>query len=228
MPQYTKPSLATWLGDRLHKALKLYFYNRNTGLHTQDPFAPLHAQLSTHFRHYRLRYGVRSRNLHSGWTEYQVRWWVMGSVKRFVKIFNSHSPSWFKEEWPLDLVYMDEAGKHITHLGEPDIVFYSTRLKAYVVMDFKTADDNGKYVNNGRPGDIKKWDKLLGYAYGAKQKLRLEYGWYMKPVYIAYVVFPRQKVRKGRMPNIEILTEYVRPQRLYRWKKRFLKRKAAS
>lgn len=222
MSRYKRPSLPTWLGDRLHKALKLYFYNLNTGLHQEDPFAPLHQQLSTHFRHFRARYGITGRNLHSGWTEKQVRWWVIGAVKRFLKFFASHNPSWFREEWPLDLIYMDEKGRRITHLGEPDIVLYSERKQAYFVMDFKTADDDGKYANKGRPGDVKKWDKLLGYAYGARQKLRLQYGKTMKPLYIAYVVFERAKVRKGRMPRMTIFREYVRPQRLYRWKKRFL------
>ena len=121
------------------------------------------------------------------------------------------------------MIYLDDGGKNIMHLGEPDLVLYSERRGAYLVLDFKTADCNDKYINQGRDSDRKKWDKLLGYSYGARQKLRHTTGWKMDKIYIAYVVFIRQKVRKGRMPPMTVLEQAVSERRLADWHKRFLR-----
>ena len=223
MARYKQPHLPAWLGDRLHKALKLYFYNLSSGLHQADPFAPLHAQLTTHFRHYRKRYGITKRNLNAGWTEKQVRWWVIGAVRRFLVFFEKEKVSWFREEWALDLIYLDDDGKHMTHLGEPDLVLYSQRRQRYMVLDFKTADDNDKYIHQGRDSDRKKWDKLLGYAYGARQKMRHSTGRKMDKITIGYVVFIRKKVRKERMPPMTVLEQSASRRRLENWHKRFLR-----
>lgn len=218
------PSLASWLGDRLHKALKLYFYNKRMKLHQQDPFALLEAQLQTHFSSFRRRYGLApTAPLLDGWTDKQVTDWVMGGVRRFVAFTEREQITWFIEEWPLDTIYLNDEGTVYTHLGEPDFIGYSKRRKTYLVLDYKTADHTDAYFADGRIHDPIKRDKLLGYAFGAKQKLKLERGRVMKPIRVGYAVFIRDKVRSGQMPKMVLVEEDASPRRLRRWLKRFLR-----
>ena len=219
------PSLASWLGDRLHKALKLYFYNKRMKLHQQDPYALLENQLKTHFQAFRRRYGIPANApLLDGWTEKQVTNWVLGGVRRFVAFTKREQITWFIEEWPLDTVYLNDEGTLYTHLGEPDFIGYSARRKTYLVLDYKTADHTDAYFRDGKIHDPDKRDKLLGYAFGAKQKLKLQEGKIMKPIRVGYAVFIREKVANATAaPKLVIVEEDASPRRLRRWLKRFLR-----
>lgn len=219
------PSLASWLGDRLHKALKLYFYNKRVGLHQQDPYALLENQMKTHFQTFRRRYNIAPQApLLDGWTEQQVINWVLGGVRTFVAFTKREKITWFIEEWPLDTIYLNDEGTLYTHLGEPDFIGYSERRKTYLVLDYKTADHTDAYFDEGRIHDPIKRDKLLGYAFGAKQKLKLQDGTIMKPIRVGYAVFIRDKVRAaGHAPKMVLVEEDASPRRLRRWLKRFLK-----
>lgn len=219
------PSLASWLGDRLHKALKLYFYNKRMNLHQQEPYALLENQLKTHIQAFRRRYNIAdTAPLLDGWTERQVINWVLGGVRTFVAFTVREKITWFIEEWPLDTIYLNDKGTLYTHLGEPDFIGYSERRKTYLVLDYKTADHTDAYFDNGRIHDPDKRDKLLGYAFGAKQKLKLQDGTIMKPIRVGYAVFIRDKVRgAGYAPKMVLVEEDASPRRLRRWLKRFLK-----
>jgi len=218
------PSLASWLGDRLHKALKLYFYNKRMKLHQQDPYALLEVQLKTHIQTFRRRYNIGpNAPLLDGWTEKQVTNWVMGGVRAFVAFTVRERITWFIEEMPLDTIYLNDDGSFYTHLGEPDFIGYSARRKTYLVLDYKTADHTDAYFDNGRIHDPIKRDKLLGYAFGAKQKLKLSEGLNLKPIRVGYAVFIRDKVgRAGDSPTMVLVEEDASPRRLRRWLKRFL------
>jgi hypothetical protein len=220
------PSLASWLGDRLHKALKLYFYNKRMNLHQQDPYALLENQLQSHIQVFRKRYQIGpTAPLLAGWTEKQVTNWVMGGVRTFVAFTEREQITWFIEEWQLDTIYLNDDGSIYTHLGEPDFIGYSERRKTYLVLDYKTADHTEAYFENGRIHDPVKRDKLLGYAFGAKQKLKLTEGKLMKPIRIGYAVFIRDKVRgAGYAPKMVLVEEDASPRRLRRWLKRFLQK----
>lgn len=218
------PSLASWLGDRLHKALKLYFYNKRMKLHQQDPYALLEVQIKTHLLTFRRRYNIKGHApLLDGWTEKQVIDWVMGGVRAFVAFTEREQITWFIEEMPLDTIYLNTDGSYYTHLGEPDFIGYSERRKTYLVLDYKTADHTDAYFAGGRIHDPIKRDKLLGYAFGAKQKLKLTEGRHLKPIRVGYAVFIRDKVRRtGDNPTMVLLEEDASPRRLRRWLKRFL------
>ena len=224
-PSGRMPSLASWLGDRLHKALKLYFYNKRHNLHQQDPFGLLEAQLKSHFVAFRRRYKIAPRAaLLDGWTEKQVINWVLGGVRAFVAYTEREKITWFIEEMPLDTIYLNDEGTLHTHLGEPDFIGYSERRKMFLVLDYKTADHTDAYFRDGKIHDPDKRDKLLGYAFGARQKLKLRDGTIMKPIRVGYAVFIRDKVRgPGYAPKMVLVEEDAPPRRLRRWLKRFLK-----
>ena len=216
--------LANLLGECLHKSLRLYFYNIQTDSHQKDPFAPLYQHLDQFFRTMKKSGKFKGKRINvEGWTQKQIENWVMGAVRRMVKYLEYEQISWFQEEWSLDMIYMDKTGRYVVPLGQPDLVAYSRRRQAYLVLDFKTAVSTKKYLSRGSNGPGRR-DKLLGYAFGARQKLHFEKGWRMTPIIIGYVVFIREKVRKGTMPKMEVLTQETSPGRLNKWKQRYLNR----
>lgn len=220
--RYNK-TLANLLGECLHEALHLYFYNLQTGSHQRDPFAPLYARLNEFFRTLQKSGKQKGKRINvDGWTQKQIENWVIGAVRRMVKFLEHEQISWFQEEWSLDMIYMDKTGRHVVHLGKPDLVAYSEKRERYLVLDFKTAESTKNYFNRHSENGPSRRNKLVGYAFGARQKLKFKYGWNMKPISIGYVVFIREKVQKGRMPRMEVLEESVSLNRLNKWKQRYV------
>ena len=221
----SQKTLSNLMGECLHKSLHLYFYNIQTGSHQKEPFAPLYAHLDEFFRAMKKSGKLKGKRVYvDGWTQNQIENWVIGAVRRMVQFLEKEQISWFQEEWPLDMIYMDETGRHVVHLGQPDLVAFSQKRQAYLVLDFKTATSTENYLNRETRSGPTKRNKLLGYAYGARQKLMFRQKWDMKPITIGYVVFIREKIQKGRMPKMEVLTEEVLPGRLEEWKTAYMAR----
>ncbi len=216
------PALAGFLGEELHKAFKLYFYNKRTRVHQKDPFKPIHKQLDTALCKQRKSTDMARKNtiIFEGWTQDDLRKWIIGCVKCFIDFFEAEDVTWFREEWSLSTIYITPEGKHIKHLGEPDIVFYSQRRKSYLILDFKTANNITAYFQKDK---MRLTEKLLAYAFGARQKIYATKRLHMHAITIGYVVFIRKKVVSGEMPEMHIFEEFVSKRRLNRWRKNHVK-----
>lgn len=215
-------TLSSYLGERLHQGLKVYVYSRRTGCQ-KDPMDVLRRQLDAHFISFRKKLGIAADQsiLLDNWTENEVRTWVVANVKKFIAFFKREQIDWCREEWSLDPTSLNKDDTRWTHLGTPDFVAYSKRRKAWLVIDFKNAGSVDMYMENGA---IREPDKLLGYAFGARQHLKSEYGLGdIKPIVIGYMVFLRHKVTRATPAKMVLVEEKASNGRLSTWRKRYLR-----
>ncbi len=220
-------SLPSYLGDRLHKALKLYFYNKRIGVQG-DHTDWVTLQLDQHFRAMRKHLGTPANAPVgvSDWTEADIRTWVLACVDWADAFYKDEDITWFREEWNLPFVYLDQAAGVATHLGEPDFVGYSRKRKTYLVYDYKNAttvdmykDEDGKIRRS--PNNMA--DKLLGYGFGARDRFKRELKRKMRPLQIGYAGFIRNKVTKGKPLKVHMVTEDATAQQLEGWRRRMVK-----
>ncbi|MBI1364288.1 MAG: hypothetical protein GC134_09915 [Proteobacteria bacterium] len=219
-------SVPSYLGDRLHKALKLYFYNKRTRMsgHYRDW---VKLQLDNHFVAMRKLLKVADGDPVGvgDWTEAEIRTWVLAGVDWIDAFCKKEDISWFREEWGLPFVYLDEAAGIATHLGEPDLVAYGKVRKRYMVLDYKNASSTAMYVDDDgtiRRSPTNMIDKLLGYAFGARFRFKKELKRRMKPITVGYLVFIRDKVTPATPLQVHLVTEDVTPQQLEGWRRRMV------
>lgn len=214
--------LSSYLGDRLHKALKLYLYNRKTNLKGQ-PVDWINHQLDAAFQAYRTLYKVPAGQafIVEGWTDTDIRTWVVACLGLFIDFLAREDVVFYFEEWDLDNIYLDPPQNTRTaHLGCPDLVGFSRRRNAFLVLDHKNASHPDAYRDGPTLREV---DKLLGYAFGARQRYEREHKRKMKVIVIGFLVFVRHQPPKAA--ELHLLEEPASPQRLGAWRKRALKKK---
>jgi hypothetical protein len=224
--RFVSAAIPSYLGDRLHKALKLVFYNRRT--RTQGKARDwVNTQLDLHFAAMR-KYLKAPPTAPVGvedWTEADIRAWVLAAVDWMEAFCAAEDVTWFREEWSLPFVYIDEAAGLATHLGEPDFVAYAKGRKSYLVLDYKNASGTHNYVDETgaiRRAPTNMLDKLLGYAFGVRFRFKKELRRRFRPITVGYIIFIRDKVTPTRPLKVHLVTEQVSPQQLEGWRRRMV------
>lgn len=216
--------LSSYLGDRLHKALKLCLYEQRT--HRQgSPYDWVHVQLDNHFGALRKMIGnsnkpvtLKSECGQQYWSEDDVRHWVIGCLKSFYSFVAKEQITWYREDWSLEMTHLNRDGSRQAHLGTPDFPAYGNKRNRWFVLDFKNAASSDRYIDTDSHDDLYNSDKALGYVFGVAQKLRREEKRQITfPVIYGYMVFIREKVAKGKKAKLKLITYKAKQNHLSRW-----------
>lgn len=216
--------LSSYLGDRLHKALRLYLYETRLK-RAGDPHDWINTLLDNHFTVLRtyLKVPKGKKAVVHGWSEDDIRRWVLAGVDWLRDYIAAEGITLYREEWSLDMTHLDKKGKIISNLGTPDFIALSARQKRWLVLDFKNAEDLSQYIE--ADGTMHGLDKLLGYAYGSRLKMKREEHRKMRyPLMVGYIIFLRKKVGADGKADIVVLSEPASAKRIEDWRRERVKR----
>lgn len=216
--------LSSYLGDRVHKALKLYLYETRLK-RAGNPHDWINVQLDHHFRTLRGYLKVRKGReaVVHGWSETDIRRWVLACVDWLRDYIAAEGITLYREEWSLEMTHLDKKGQVMSHLGTPDFIAFSNRQKRWLILDFKNTESVQQYYEED--GSLHGLDKLLGYAFGSRIKMKREEHRKMRyPLIIGYILFMRTKVPVGGKADVRVVSEPASARRIEDWRRARVKR----